>query len=101
MNSNAEASARAGGDARAIQEMLLFVVRSLADHPDDVAVALISGEEGDVFEVQVHVADIGRIIGKNGQTVRALHAIVNANAMKSGRRFHVDIVEAGEDLNQS
>jgi uncharacterized protein len=83
-----------------MEEMLLFVVRSLADHPDDVKVQFISDEEGDTFQVQANQVDLGRVIGKNGQTARALQAIVNANAMRNGHRYHLDIIEAGDDLDE-
>jgi predicted RNA-binding protein YlqC (UPF0109 family) len=77
-------------DDRQLLEMLLFVIRSMVDHPEDVQVDLISDEEGDVFQVQANEADLGRLIGKNGQTARALQVIGNANGRKTGRRFHID-----------
>jgi predicted RNA-binding protein YlqC (UPF0109 family) len=86
----------AGGGIDAIQKMLLNIVRSMVDHPDDVSVEFVSDEEGDVFQVQAHESDRGRLIGKNGQTARALQVIVNANARKTGRRFEIDF-SGGED----
>jgi predicted RNA-binding protein YlqC (UPF0109 family) len=85
----------AGGGEEAIEEMLLLVVRMLADHPDNVTVNFVSDEEGEVFEVLAAQEDLGRLIGKNGQTAKALQAIVNANSRRSGRRYHLDIDEVG------
>jgi predicted RNA-binding protein YlqC (UPF0109 family) len=85
---------------QAIEEMLLFVARSLADHPDDVEVEFLSAEDGDVFQIQAHEEDLGRLIGKNGQTARALEAIVNASRRRSGRRYHLDIIGIDEALDE-
>ena len=88
-------SAMAGGAEQAIEAMLLFVVQSLADHPEDVTVRFVSDEDGDAFEILAAQADLGRIIGKNGQTAKALQMIVNANGRRTGRRYHLDIDEIG------
>ncbi len=68
----------------------------MVDHPEDVEVELVSDEEGDVFQVEANKADLGRLIGKNGQTARALQLIVNANGRKTGRRFDIDFADKPE-----
>jgi len=83
-----------------MEEMLLFVVRSLVDHPEEVEVEFLSDEEGEVFQVLAHQSDLGRLIGKNGQTAKALELILNANGKKIGRRYHLDIVGT-EDVRDS
>jgi predicted RNA-binding protein YlqC (UPF0109 family) len=87
-----DVSTVADGRESAMEEMLLFVVRSLVDHPEDVEVEFLSDEEGEVFQVLAHQSDLGRLIGKNGQTAKALELILNANGKKIGRRYHLDIV---------
>jgi len=82
------------GSDREIHEMLVEVIRSLVDSPDDVEVELISDEMGTVFRVVANQADVGRLIGKGGQTARALQAIVNANASRSGSRFQIEFNRA-------
>ena len=81
-----------------MEEMLLFVVRSLVDHPEEVEVEFLSDEE--VFQVLAHQSDLGRLIGKNGQTAKALELILNANGKKTGRRYHLDIVGT-EDIRDT
>jgi predicted RNA-binding protein YlqC (UPF0109 family) len=83
-----------------MEEMLLFVVRSLVDHPEEVEVEFLSDEEGEVFQVLAHQSDLGRLIGKNGQTAKALELILNANGKKTGRRYHLDIVGT-EDIRDT
>jgi hypothetical protein len=82
------------GSDHEIHEMLLDIVRSLVDAPDEVEVELISDERGAAFRVEANHADVGRLIGKGGQTARALQAIVNANASRSGRRFQIEFDRA-------
>lgn len=74
-----------------IYEMLLFMIRSLADRPDDIEIAMVSDEDGPAFLIQAHPTDVGRLIGRNGQTARALQTIVGASATKPGQRFSIDI----------
>jgi len=76
-----------------IAELLLFMVRTIVDHPDNVRVEPISNQEGTVFLTQVHVGDMGKLIGKEGKTARALRIIVAAAGMKLKRRFDIDIVQ--------
>ena len=65
------------------------------DAPDEVEVeGLISDERGAAFRVEANHADVGRLIGKGGQTARALQAIINANASRSGRRFQIEFDRA-------
>ena len=80
-----------------VQHMLLSILRAMADYPDQIHLELISDEEGDVFQVEATPADLGRLIGKNGQTARALRLIVNANAKKTGRRFDIEFGAPPED----
>ena len=98
MNPDLDTSATSG-EEQALEQLLLLVTQSMADHPTDVEVQFISDEDGEVFEIRAHPDDLGRIIGKNGQTARALQLIVNANARKTGRRYQLDIVGTDEDLD--
>jgi predicted RNA-binding protein YlqC (UPF0109 family) len=78
-------------DEAGIHEMLLSVVRLLADAPDEVQVEQVSGEAGTFFRVEANPLDVGRLIGRNGQTVRALEAIANTNREGTGRRIRLEI----------
>jgi predicted RNA-binding protein YlqC (UPF0109 family) len=76
---------------RDVHELLLQVVRSLVDSPDEVELDSFSGEDGTIFRVEANPADVGRLIGKGGQTARALQSIANVNAGRSGPRYFIDI----------
>jgi predicted RNA-binding protein YlqC (UPF0109 family) len=81
-----------------IREMLLDIVRAMVDRPNDVEIALISSHEGFVFVVRAHQTDVGKLIGRNGQTVRALQIIASAAGLKPGLRFKIDVVQESDTL---
>lgn len=74
--------------------MLVTVVRSLVDRPDDVQVTPVAGETSLTFRVQAHPADMGKLIGVNGRTARALRIILGANAARLKRNLSLDILQA-------
>jgi len=96
MDTQPEFPATSGNGEQEIEHLLLYIARSLTDHPDDVQVQFVSDEEGDAFQIQAHDDDLGQLIGKKGQTARALESIVNSNRRRSGTRYHLDIVGRGE-----
>jgi predicted RNA-binding protein YlqC (UPF0109 family) len=96
MHGQIDASAAAGGGEQAIEDLLLYIARSLVDHSEDVKVQFVSDEEGAAFQIQAHEDDLGQLIGKKGQTARALESIVNSNRRRSGCHYHLDIVGTSE-----
>ena len=76
-----------------VSDMLLLIVRSLVDRPERVHVAPITGETSTTFRIWVDPTDVGKVIGINGRTARALRTIVGANASKLRRTYSVDILE--------
>ena len=76
-----------------VATMLLMIVRSLVDQPDKVEVVRIPQEASTTFRIWVDPTDVGKVIGMNGRTARALRTIVGANASKMKRSLSVDIQE--------
>ncbi len=70
---------------------LEHLVKGIVDHPDDATVTERSTSRGDLLEVHVHPEDLGRVIGRNGRTAKALRTLVNALA--DGKRVRVELVE--------
>jgi predicted RNA-binding protein YlqC (UPF0109 family) len=101
LDAEAGIPATAGGGETAIKDLLRFVVRAMVDHPDDVGVEFFSDEDGDCFVVRANDDDLGRLIGKNGQTAKALQTIINANGRKVGRRYQLDIIGLDDDLDDA
>jgi predicted RNA-binding protein YlqC (UPF0109 family) len=77
---------------REIREMLLFVVRSLVDHPDQTEIVLVSDPEGSIFCIHTHPRDVANLTGNGGQIERALSCIIVGSGRKIGRRLTIDIV---------
>jgi predicted RNA-binding protein YlqC (UPF0109 family) len=73
-----------------LAEALDHLVRGIVDSPDDVKVTQKSNRRGDIIEVRVHPEDLGRVIGRQGRTARALRTVVNALADDQVR---VDVVD--------
>ena len=76
-----------------LKELIEFVARSLVDAPDDVHVDEISGEQTVVLELRVAKDDLGKVIGKQGRTVKAMRSILSAAASKLRKRADLEILE--------
>ena len=61
-----------------LEEALEHLVKGIVDSPDDVRVASRTLRRGRVLEVRVHPDDLGKVIGRNGRTARALRSVVGA-----------------------
>ncbi len=77
-----------------VYEMLLRVVQSLVDKPEEVRIQLVPDGVSTTFRVHAHAADVGKLIGASGRTARALRVILCANAARLKRDLRLDIVEA-------
>lgn len=76
-----------------IEEALEHLVKGIVDHPEDVNIKEKTHRRGTTLEVRVNPEDIGKVIGRNGRTAKALRTVVSALA---GRSVRVDLVETDE-----
>lgn len=76
-----------------MKQLIEFVVKALVDNPDKVAVTEIAGEKSIIFELRVGEGDLGKVIGKEGRTAKAIQTIITAAAMKQGKRAVLEIIE--------
>ena len=76
-----------------LKELVAYVARALVDSPDDVRVNELQGERTTILELRVHPDDLGKVIGKQGRTARALRTVVSAAATKAQTRAMVEIME--------
>lgn len=74
------------------KEVVETVAKALVDNPDEVTVTEIDGETT-VIELRVAAGDLGKVIGKQGRTARAIRTVLRAAGMKSRRRFVLEILE--------
>jgi len=76
-----------------LKTLIEFVSKALVDMPDQVEVNEIEGEQTTVLELKVDKSDLGKIIGKQGRTARALRTILNAASTKLRKRSVLEIIE--------
>jgi predicted RNA-binding protein YlqC (UPF0109 family) len=69
------------------------IAKFLVDNPDEVSVSEVEGDKTSVFELQVAKSDIGKVIGKQGNTARAIRTILSAAGTKLGKRYVLEILE--------
>jgi predicted RNA-binding protein YlqC (UPF0109 family) len=81
-----------GGGCR-MKELVRSIAQALVDRPDEVEVREIAGEKTTVLELKVADTDLGKIIGRQGRTARAMRTIVNAAATKLKKRAVLEILE--------
>lgn len=80
-----------------MKELVETVCKALVDNPEEVNVTQIDGEQTSILELRVHPSDLGKVIGKQGRTARAIRTILAAAGMKNKRRFNLEIIENFED----
>ena len=76
-----------------MKELIEMIAKALVDSPDQVTVRAIEGEQCTVLELKVAQSDLGKVIGKQGRTARAIRTILGASGMKLRRRFTLEILE--------
>ncbi len=76
-----------------MKELVELIAKKLVEHPEDVQVRVIEGGEEQCLELRVHPDDMGRVIGKNGRTAKAIRSLLSSASAKSGSRTVLQIVE--------
>ncbi len=76
-----------------LEKALEHLVKGIVDFPDDVDVEMVSGRRGRTLEVRVHPDDLGKVIGRNGRTAKALRTVM---AALGGKGVRVDVVDTDE-----
>jgi uncharacterized protein len=76
-----------------MKELVEAVAKALVDHPADVQVKSVDGSQVTVLELRVHPEDLGKVIGRQGRTVKAIRTLLGAGGMKLHKRFTLEILE--------
>lgn len=77
----------------AMKELLVEIAKALVDSPEDVQVTEVEGEQTIVLELRVRNEDLGKVIGRQGRTARAIRTLLSAAGMKVHKRFVLEILE--------
>ncbi len=76
-----------------MKDLVLYLAKSLVNHPDEVGVKEIQGETAAIIELRVATDDLGRIIGKQGRTAKSMRTLLNAAASRTNRKVVLEIIE--------
>ena len=76
-----------------MKDLIIRIAKALADHPEQVEVLEVAGEQILVLELKVAKEDIGKIIGKQGRTALAIRTILSAASGKTKKRTVLEIIE--------
>lgn len=76
-----------------MKELIEYIAKSLVDRPENVVVRETEGEKTTIIELRVAQEDLGKVIGKQGRTARAMRTILNAAGTKIGKRCVLEILE--------
>jgi uncharacterized protein len=76
-----------------MKDLIKYIAQALVDKPDEVFVEEITGNQTSVLELKVAKDDLGKIIGKQGRTARAMRTILSAASAKVKKRTVLEIIE--------
>ena len=76
-----------------MKELLMRIVMQLVDNPEKVKVKEVKGEQNIILELSTAKEDIGKVIGKQGRTIKALRTLLNAASVKTGHRVTLEVIK--------
>lgn len=76
-----------------MKEFIETIVKALVDQPDQVKLTEVQGERTTVYELHVGDGDLGKVIGKHGQTAKSIRTLIAAISAKKGKRAVLEILE--------
>jgi len=76
-----------------MKDLVKYMAQALVDHPDEVDVNEVIGEQTSVIELRVVKEDLGKVIGKQGKTAKAMRTILSAASSKIRKRAVLEIIE--------
>lgn len=80
-------------EGQIMRDLVQYISEALVDKPEDVKVHVVEGENSIILELKVAADDVGKVIGKGGQTAKAMRKILSAAATKLKKKSLLQIVE--------
>jgi predicted RNA-binding protein YlqC (UPF0109 family) len=80
-------------EVESMKDLVEYIAKALVDKPSDVSVRETQGERTTIIELRVAQEDLGKVIGKEGRTARAMRIILSAAGTKMGKRCVLEILE--------
>ncbi len=76
-----------------MKDLIEHIAQALVDHPEQVSVHTLEGNQTSVLELKVAKEDVGKVIGRQGRTAQSMRVLLNAVSSKLNRRFVLEILE--------
>ncbi|HIJ41421.1 MAG TPA: KH domain-containing protein [Deltaproteobacteria bacterium] len=76
-----------------MKDLISYIAKALVDNPEEVGVTEVEGEQTSVIELKVAKNDLGKVIGKQGRTARAMRTILSVASTKVNKRSVLEIIE--------
>lgn len=76
-----------------MKDLVEFLAKSLVDHPEEVSVSEVERDETTLLKLRVAQSDLGRVIGREGRTAKAIRVLLSASAARVGKKAILEIVE--------
>ena len=76
-----------------MKDLIKYIAKALVDNPEDVEISEVEGNQTSVIELKVAKEDLGKVIGKQGRTARAMRTILSAASAKIKKRTVLEIIE--------
>jgi len=76
-----------------LKDLVEFLAKSLVDHPEEVSVSEVERDETTLLKLRVAQSDLGRVIGREGRTAKAIRVLLSASAARVGKKAILEIVE--------
>ena len=76
-----------------MKELVEEIAKALVDHPEDVQVKAVEGSQVTILELRVPPEDLGKVIGRQGRTAKAIRTLLGASGMKVHKRYTLEILE--------
>lgn len=76
-----------------MKELLNYIVCSIVDNPSDVQIHQLDGKKTSLYEIEINKNDVGKIIGKNGQTLEAISTVLSVASVRKNRKSVLEIID--------
>ncbi len=76
-----------------MKELVKYIVTPIVEFPDKIDTREVDGEKSTIIELRVAESDLGKVIGKQGRTAKAIRTLLSAASARAGKRYSLEIIE--------
>jgi predicted RNA-binding protein YlqC (UPF0109 family) len=76
-----------------MKDLVEMIIKKLVDYPEEILITEVEGEKTVIYELKVNDSDVGKIIGKRGNTINAIRTLLRAVVTKEGKKVMLEILQ--------